>query len=193
MGIEYERKYKATPQSLSQLEQVLGQQKTVIRMETTYYDTPNGDFSARHWTVRRRMENEKSVCTFKFPVDAVGRGEFEVECASLEDAIPELCKLSGKEDLLSLAMGDLVAVCGAQFTRTAIPIRFGNSMIEVALDQGILLGAGKQLPLCEVEAELKTGDPKDVDRFGAYLQTAYGLEAEPLSKFVRAKTLAKGE
>lgn len=193
MGIEYERKYKATPESLDRLEKTFAQNQRVIRMETTYYDTPNSDFSARHWTVRRRMENEKSVCTFKFPVDAVGRGEFEVEAPSLEEAIPELCKLSGKEELADLASAGLLPVCGARFTRTAVTLTSGNTLLELAMDRGVLLGGGKELPLTEVEAELKAGDPKDVDRFGAYLQAAFGLQPETRSKFARAKMLAKGE
>lgn len=191
MGIEYERKYKATPQALDRLMASLGQTGRQIRMETTYYDTPGGDFSARHWTVRRRMENEKSICTFKFPVDGIGRGEFEVESPCLEDAIKELCKLSGKEDLATLAKGGFVPVCGARFTRTAIDLTVGNTVIELALDQGILIGGGREIPLCEVEAELKAGDPKDVDRYGVYLQTAFGLEPEAHSKFRRAQALAK--
>ena len=189
MGIEYERKYKATPQALERLLSSIGQSGTEIQMQTTYYDTPGGDFAARHWTVRRRMENEKSVCTFKFPVDTIGRGEFEVENASLEDAISELCKLSGKEELVTLAKAGLVPVCGARFTRIAIDLAVGNTRMELALDRGVLLGGGKEMPLCEVEAELKAGDPKDVDRFGAYLQTAYGLEPETLSKFARARRM----
>lgn len=191
MGIEYERKYKATPQALDRLLSSLGQGGTVIRMETTYYDTPAGDFSARHWTVRLRLENEKSVCTFKFPVDGIGRGEFEVESPCLEDAVKELCKLSGKDDLAALAKAGLVPVCGARFTRTAVDMTVGNTRIELALDQGVLLGGGREIPLCEVEAELKAGDPKDVDRFGLYLQTAFGLEPEKLSKFARARALGE--
>ena len=193
MGIEYERKYKATFQALDQMEQTLGQNATQIRMETTYYDTPDGSFSARHWTVRRRRENEKSVCTFKFPVDAIGRGEFEVESPSLEAAISELCKLSGKEELALLAKDGLVPVCGARFTRTAVAITVGSTLVELALDRGILLGGGKEIPLSEAEVELKAGDPKDVDRFGAYLQANFDLQPEQFSKFARAKALAQGE
>jgi inorganic triphosphatase YgiF len=193
MGIEYERKYKATPETLEQLKKVFRDNQVHFDMETTYYDTPNGDFSARHWTVRRRMENEKSVCTFKFPVDAIGRGEFEVEAASIEEGVAELCKLSGKEELAALAARGLIPVCGAKFHRIAVPLVFGSAALELALDQGILSGGGREIPLNEVEAELKTGDPKDVDRFGAYLQTVYGLEPEQFSKFARAKALAKGD
>lgn len=193
MGIEYERKYRATPQALDRLEAALCRNAAVIRMETAYYDTPDNAFSARHWTVRRRMENDRSVCTFKFPVDGVGRGEIEVESPSLEDAIEALCKLSGKEELSVLAQAGLVQVCGARFTRTAMLLTVGSTRLELALDRGVLLGGGKEMPLFEAEAELKSGDRSDVDRFGVYLQTAFGLEAETRSKFARAKALAKGE
>ena len=193
MGSEYERKYKATPQSLDRLEAALGQNAAVIRMETTYYDTPDGDFTARHWTVRRRMENDRSVCTFKFPVDEIGRGEFEVESDTIEAGVKELCKLSGREELAALAEKGLVQVCGARFTRTAIQITAGSTQLELALDRGVLLGGGKELPLYEAEAELKEGQTADVDRFGLYLQTTFGLEPEKSSKFARAKALAKGE
>ena len=192
MGIEYERKYKATPEALDRLEKAMGTGET-IAMETTYYDTPDGAFSARHWTVRRRLENGKSICTFKFPVDAIGRGEFEVENPDLTDAIEELCKLSNKEELSVLAKDGLIPVCGARFTRTAIALNVGNTQLELALDRGVLLGGGKEIPLFEAEAELKAGDSQDVDRFGAYLQAAFDLQPEQLSKFARAKKLAKGE
>ena len=89
MGIEYELKFKADPQSLDRIQNTMTCPGQTISMRTTYYDTPQGAFSARKWTVRRRMENELSVCTFKFPAEGFGRGEIEVEMASLEEAIPE--------------------------------------------------------------------------------------------------------
>ena len=193
MGVEYERKMKASAEALAQLKKVFRDHQAHFDMETTYYDTPNFDFSARHWTVRRRMENEKSVCTFKFPVDEVGRGEFEVECDSIETGILELCKLSGKEELASLADGGLIPVCGAKFHRIAVPLVFGSTMLELALDEGVLIGGGKEIPLVEVEAELKSGNTADVDQFATYLMATYGLEVEKYSKFARAKALAKGE
>lgn len=193
MAIEYELKFKADPQTLDKIQATLALPGQTIAMETTYYDTPNGAFSARKWTLRRRLENSKSVCTFKFPADGIGRGEIEVEKDSLEAAIPELCKLSGNEELAILAQAGLVPVCGARFTRTAFFMSFGNAKLELALDRGVLLGGGRELPLYEVEAEWKAGEASDVDRFGAYLQAAFGIQPETRSKFVRARLLAKGE
>ena len=193
MGIEYELKYKATPEALDRLEAAYPGKGQQLHMESTYFDTPDGALSARFWTLRRRMENEKSICAFKFPVKGMGRGEFEVECSSIEDAIPELCKLSGMEELALLTQAGLTQVCGARFTRLAIPVTSGKSILELALDRGVLTGGGQEIPLFEVEAELKSGDPKDADLFGAWLQATFGLEPESRSKFRRALSLAKGE
>ena len=193
MGIEYELKYKATPEALDRLEAAYPGKGQRLHMESTYFDTPDGALSARFWTLRRRMENKKSICTFKFPVKGMGRGEFEVECSSIEDAIPKLCKLSGMEELALLTQAGLTQVCGARFTRLAIPVTSGKSILELALDRGVLTGGGQEIPLFEVEAELKSGDPKDADLFGAWLQATFGLEPESRSKFRRALCLAKGE
>ena len=53
-----------------------------------------------------------------------------------------------------------------------------------------LLGGDREAPICEVEAELKTGQDADVLAFGAFLETAYGLVPERKSKFKRARDLA---
>ena len=63
---------------------------------------------------------------------------------------------------------------------------------ELAIDSGILLGGGKEAPLCEVELELKSGDPKAMTAFMEQVAAQYGLVPEPHSKFRRAKALAEG-
>ena len=67
MGIEFELKYRATPAQQAALLERFGGQGRAISMETTYYDTPDRYLSARHITLRRRMENNVSVCTVKTP------------------------------------------------------------------------------------------------------------------------------
>lgn len=193
MGIEYELKFRASQAQLDRMEQSVQLPANRIRMETTYYDTPDGALSARRWTLRRRLENDRWVCTFKFPVDGPGRGEVEVEGDSLEAAVPELCKLSGMEELALLTASGLIPVCGARFLRTAFTLEWAGTVLELALDRGVLLGGGRELPLNEVEAELKAGDPAGADSYGAYLQAAFDLTPEKHSKFRRALALAKGE
>ena len=65
--------------------------------------------------------------------------------------------------------------------------------VELALDQGILLGGGKTVPLCEVEVELKSGTRQAADAFARYIAVRFGLVPESGSKFRRALALSKGE
>ena len=191
MGTEYELKYRGSPDTLAAIRAAFSGQWHTISMETTYYDTPTEAFSARRWTVRRRLENGVSVCTLKTPAGEAGRGEWETVCGSIDDALPELCRLGGIP-LPDLSRG-LLPICGAAFTRNAVNLEFPAFTCELALDQGLLLGGNRQQPLCEIEVELKSGSREALDAFGKQLKQTFGLEKEPKSKFRRALALAKGE
>ena len=193
MGTEFELKFRANPNVLQAIAAGLTGDRQRFSMETTYYDNAAGQLSARHWTLRRRFENSRSVCTLKTPAPDGGRGEFELECGSIEEAIPELCKLSSLPELLSLTADGVVAVCGAKFERLAITITLPDCTVEVALDEGALFGGDRQIPLCEVEVELKSGSRNGAIAYAQALAFAYRLEQEHGSKFRRALALAKGE
>ena len=192
MGREVELKYAATPAQFAALKADFPHLHP-IEMETTYYDTPKGDLGRRKITLRRRLENGVSVCTLKTPTGTAARGEFQVECDNITDAIPILCKLSNLEDLLFLTAEGVIPVCGAKFTRWAKTISISGCTMEIALDKGILLGGGKAEPLCEVEVELKSGAPEAAMAFADALAKKFGLHRESKSKFRRALALAKGE
>ena len=190
MGKEFELKYAATPEILAAVRKELDS-VTEISMETTYYDTPNQDLSARHMTLRRRYENGISVCTLKAPEGPNSRKEWEVEAPSIEAAIPMLCKLSNWQELEILTTGRLIAVCGARFTRQAATVTLADCVVELALDQGILMGGGREVPLCELEVELKSGSEAAATYFANVLAAQHGLTREPKSKFARARALAE--
>lgn len=193
MATEIERKFSANPETLRLIRnQFSGAWKT-IPMQTTYFDTPVGDLSSRKWTLRLRLEDGIKVCTLKTPGKDGARGEWECRENSIEDAIPVLCKLGAPKELTDLTAKGLIIVCGAKFTRQALTVEVPGCKAELALDEGILLGGGKQIPLCEVEAELKEGSEDALNRFAQFLSEEFGLTEEPKSKFRRALELAKGE
>lgn len=189
MGIEFELKYRADAGAQEAIQRDYTGRWECICMETTYYDTHDGALSKRWYTLRRRMENGISVCTIKIPAQGAARGEWEVRAQDIRQAIPELCKLGCPEDLQALTAGGLVPVCGARFTRQALTVRFRDSLLELALDSGVLFAGDRQVPLCEVEAELKEGSREDAALFGSLLAKTYGLEPETHSKFRRALAL----
>lgn len=192
MGREFELKYAADGAALETLK-LRYPHLSPITMETTYYDTPDGALSSMHWTLRRRMENGLSVCTLKTPLPDGARGEWEVACSSIEAAIPLLAAAGAPESLPQFTAGGITAVCGARFTRLAGLLETEAFTAELALDQGVLLGGGAQLPFTEVEVELKTGNQYAVIVFAEALAAEFGLRKEKKSKYRRALDLARGE
>ncbi len=192
MGREFELKFAATPEQQEAIARSFGEFLS-ITMETTYYDTPGRALSDRKITLRRRLENGRSICTLKTPLQGRGRGEWDVEETDIGLAAIELCKLSGREDLLLLLSEGLAPVCGARFSRQAKTLTLADCTLELALDRGVLLGGGREQPLCEVEAELKGGSETAVTAFAKKLAREYGLKPEKDSKFRRALALAEGE
>ncbi len=193
MGMEYELKYRTQAQTLLALRQRFDGQGVLYTMGSTYFDTPSGALSERRFTLRRRMENGKSVCTLKVPAGKQGRGEWETDCPDIMQAIPQLVALGAPAEIVSLTGEGLREVCGAEFTRLAVPVTYEGTELELALDQGVLTGGGGSCPFWEVEVELKAGEREITDRYAAALAGAYDLEAESRSKFQRALALSKGE
>lgn len=189
MGIEYELKFRADRKQLAAIRQAFVEPEQILQMQTTYYDTPDGTLSQRFYTLRRRQENDRSVCTLKTPEQGLGRREFEVEGDRIQEAIPELCKLAGPTDLLQLAEAGLIPVCEARFTRIAKVLQMDGLTVELALDEGTLSGGNHTQPFCEVEVELKAGPRQAADAFAQYLAHRFCLTPELRSKFRRALDL----
>jgi triphosphatase len=190
MGKEFELKYAATPEILAKVRESFGE-FTEISMETTYYDTPAGDLSAQKMTLRRRLENGVSVCTLKMPDGLHSRKEYETEAATIEEAIETLSRLSGWPGLRTLAEQGLIPLCGARFTRLATTVTHQDCVVEIALDSGVLLGGGREVPLCELEIELKSGNETTAIRYANLFAGLFQLRIEPKSKFARAMALAE--
>ena len=95
-------------------------------------------------------------------------------------------------ELIELTAEGVTPVCGARFTRHAGTIDFAGSVLEIALDTGVLMGGNQELPLCEVEVELKSGEPEVAIAFGMELQRFFSLTPQRKSKFRRALELAQG-
>lgn len=192
MGTEFELKYRATPELLRQVEHKFSG-FSPISMETVYYDTPSASLSARRITLRRRLENGNAVCTLKAPGEGNARGEWEVEEKDIFLALPVLCKLSGISDLLLWTAEGLKAVCGARFLRKEAILTLPECTVQLALDEGVLLGSGKEMPLCELEVEQRQGSREAVVAFAQGLAEEFSLSPQPNSKFYRAQSLAAGE
>ena len=192
MGKEFELKYRANPDVLEKIAAQFGDFHS-ITMETHYYDTLDESISARRWTLRRRLENGISICGLKTPGKNLIRGEWEVENDSMEDGVRQLCSMDVPEGFGDMVKTGLKEVCGAKFVRRAQLVPTADGSVEIALDQGVFLGGGKEKPFSELEVELKSGSRKAAEDFAEALAHQYGLELFWISKYERAMALAEGE
>lgn len=188
MGREFERKYRADSGIIAAIRASFGD-FSEIRMETVYYDTLDAALSRRRWMLRRRYENGISVCTLKTPLPDGSRGEWETPCDDIRLAIKELCKLGAPEDLLTLTESGLREACTARFTRLAKRLTQERCTVELALDEGALMGGGRTLPFAEIEVELKSGEEAAATAFAETLARKFSLTPEPKSKAQRAMEL----
>ncbi len=188
MGREFELKY-AAPAELHRAILAAWGPFRKITMETTYFDTPDGALAAEKITLRLRRENETLVCTLKKPLPQGGQAEWECEAENLSTGLERLAESGAPK----LTAERLIPVCGARFTRMAAMLPTADGTAELALDQGVLLGGGREMPLCELEVELKTGSDEATVALAEEIARQYGLQPEPRSKFRRAFGLAKGE
>ena len=192
MGREFELKYRCSAEDFEALKAAY-EGFTTIEMETTYYDTFDGKLNNRHWTLRRRYENGKSVCTLKTPAADGSRCEWEVEAPGIISAIPQLCRMGAPMELMAFTVSGVREVCGAKFTRLALQLDVPGARVELALDKGKLFGGLRESDLQEVEVELKDGADTAALAFAKLLAEKYHMIPENRSKYKRALGLAMGE
>jgi triphosphatase len=172
MGIENEVKFEVSPADLEKLTAARslrpanGQLAKHKYFVSTYFDTPMHVLRRNGVSLRVRRAGNKHIQTIKTARDgmALGRGEWESKIESNE---PDFRAARGTalEPLLSRNIRrDLDPIFATHIHRTLVPLRPGNSLVELALDQGHVRVGRNTTPLAEVELELKNGSVADLFR-----------------------------
>ena len=80
---------------------------------------------------------------------------------------------------------------GVRFRRLRCLAELPGATAELALDEGVFTGGGRETPFWELEAELKGGSEDALAQWCRSLADAWGLLEEPRSKFLRAMALTE--
>lgn len=162
-----------------------------IKMQTTYFDTPDGFFRQHKQTLRLRQEDNRLVCTFKSAADGISRLELDCEAKTIEDGAallaghPEMPESARR----ALEGGVFLPTCGARFTRQVRLCRVEDTTFELCADMGRLFNGQRTQELREVELELTEGDPAILKQVAQQLMEAYGVSLCEKSKQQRAMAL----
>lgn len=166
---------------------------TIISMNADYYDTRDLDLLNNNFVIRIRKENGVYVCTLKKRTKELDSGVLireewnkEVPVKGIKlDYFPEA------KDELKEIIGDkeLVKIVETDFVRRTLDIKYGSSELEMAVDYGKIISKGQELPIMEVEVELKKGIESDIVPFIEDYLLEYGMTVKTESKFARGVDL----
>lgn len=162
-----------------------------ITLQARYFDTGTRELAQAGIALRLRKEGRRWVQTLKAPgSDALSRIEIN-HLRSGPELDLSLYAGSEVEARLARLSEPLTLRYETRVTRLLSTAQVGDALIEIAYDQGSLLARDLELPISEVEFELKSG-PIDAlfELSQQWLQT-YGLSLESRSKSHRGDALAQ--
>jgi inorganic triphosphatase YgiF len=169
-----------------------------IYMKASYFDTDDYILSKNDIAFRVRMEGSRIVASLKC------NGESKEGLHTREEInVPvndETCFIMPKpeifiesdigREMIELVQGKpLHSLLETRFLRSRLRVDTGKSICEVAIDEGEIITDFGNLPICELEIELFSGDTEDVLRIGKSLADKYNLTAEDQSKYARGLKL----
>lgn len=204
MTVEIELKFMATPEAIAALPERLtswpSQHYAPQTLTNIYFETADNRLRQHDMGLRIRGYDGRYEMTMKTGGKVVGglhqRPEYNVDIDSDKLDLARFPTDIWPEgwDIAELQTA-LIPLFRTDFTREKWVITYGESEIELALDQGAISSthAGElSEPLSEIELELKQGNQADLLALAAELAPIGGLRQSNLSKAARGYHLAQG-
>ncbi len=154
---------------------------------SVYFDTPDLALQKAGASLRVREKQGRRVQTLKRG-EGMTREEHE---APIEGLAPDP-KLGPLPKLVPPGAA-LAPAFNVRVTRRERRLRYEGAEIELALDQGEVVGGRSRSPICEVELELKDGPPEALFALGRRLSQAAPLYLSFATKAARGQALVAGE
>lgn len=199
---EIELKFQVPPARADALTRAVATASaTRVSLRARYFDTEDRRLAAAGLALRVRKEGRRWVQTLKGAGDGIWqRLEHEVPlrvaAGTLPQADPALHDGTPAGDALRQALGIdavLQPIYGTEVTRTQRLLRGRGVLAELAFDKGALVAGDSRWPLCELELELKGGDPAALVALATRWVQRFGLTLDTRTKAERGDRLARGQ
>ncbi|WP_416776815.1 inorganic triphosphatase [Xenorhabdus budapestensis] len=198
-SVEIELKLSVKPETISairnQLFQLPNHYTSPQHLTNIYFETPNSQLRRWDMGLRIRSFDEQYEMTIKTAGRVIGglhqRPEFNVPLQQPElDLARFPAEIWPENTDLTRLQAQLTELFSTDFCREKWVVNYGQSEIEVVLDQGEIRAGERTSPICEFELELKTGDVSDVLLLADELAIQGGLRLANKSKAARGYALA---
>ncbi|MBE0402442.1 Adenylate cyclase [Halomonas citrativorans] len=162
-------------------------------LANTYFDTPTHDLANARIAVRLRQVDGRVLQTVKTAGQGGGglssRQEWEWPVASAELDQAGLAALPPFKGELGERLTQLAPKLRTDFTRYSWQLDWQGSQVELVLDEGEIESGDYRTPICEVELELKNGDPQALWSLAIALAEQVPLRPSDSSKASRGNAL----
>ncbi|MDB5440740.1 MAG: hypothetical protein JWM33_3167, partial [Caulobacteraceae bacterium] len=191
---EIELKFALPPKAREQLLATLKARPRRIDLRAVYFDTPGAKLKAQGYSLRVRVEGEKTVQTLKWhdPDRPTDRREWEAPVAGQGLDLKRLGS-TPLAALLDWKLDQLSPVFTVEVERHVVIRRKGGSRIELAFDSGQIIAGVRSEPIAELELELKSGQVADLYALARDLAKAGPQPMLFDSKSARGYALVEGQ
>ncbi|MBD3894634.1 CYTH domain-containing protein [Halomonas sp. ML-15] len=166
-------------------------------LTNTYFDTPDGDLERARVALRIRRVDGRCLQTLKTSGAGSGglsqRGEWEWPIDGPELDLDGLAALLPMRDLDAATLGALTPRFRTDFQRRTWQLRHPDSHIELAVDEGEIVAAGRRAEICELELELKDGTVAALWQLAESLAEQVALRPAQASKAARGAALGANQ
>jgi inorganic triphosphatase YgiF len=170
-----------------------------VSLRARYFDSADRGLGRAGLALRVRKEGRLWVQTLKGAGDGIWqRLEHElplrVAAGVMPRADPALHDGTPAGVALRQALGDaeLQPLYGTEVMRTKRLLRAPGCVVELAFDQGALVAGDRRWPLCELEFELKSGQPAALVALASRWVSRFGLTLDARTKAERGERLTRG-
>jgi len=202
MAVETELKLRIAPEQLARLKRHPLLRKHQVtrpvarRLHNIYYDTPKLELHKSAMALRLRRAGRQWLQTLKgggsVQAGMHRRNEWEVPVsrAALDFSSPQTAEW--EEHLPLRLRKKLQPVFVTDFSRTSRMLNWQGAQIELCMDHGEVRTEQRSTPICELELELKSGEPAQLFELALALLEIVPLELEPVSKAEHGYRLLTG-
>jgi triphosphatase len=202
MAVETELKLRIAPEQLARLKRhALLKAHSVTRPVTRrlyniYYDTPKLDLHSSEMALRLRHAGRQWLQTLKgggsVKAGLHQRNEWEVPVSGQALDFSSQQAVVWDEHLPNSLRKKLRPVFVTDFSRNSRMLNFQGAQIELCMDQGEVSTERHSMPICELELELKSGDPRQLFELALAILEIVSFELEVVSKAEQGYRLLSG-
>lgn len=202
MAVETELKLRISPEHLAKLKRhalLKAHQVTrpvTRRLYNIYYDTPKLELHRSGMALRLRRCGRQWLQTLKgggsVQAGLHQRNEWEVPVsrAALDFSMPEIAEWD--EHLPKPLRKKLQPVFVTDFSRASRMLQWQGAQIELCMDQGEVRTEQHDTAICELELELKSGEPRQLFELALAMLEVVPFEMEMVSKAEQGFRLLSG-